>query len=193
MIPGAPAPAFVRRLLGSAAAGWSVLLVRFPAGWERPEEGCYDVLEEFVILDGWLEMSGRRWSQGSYGLVPAGALRARTRSDGGALALAYFPGAPGWQPRQWWSDAAEIVGLPLDAEPTGGGVTLRDDSYGRTDWTARRAELAPGTEIEQLDVAPALWRTGVEVLDAPGAPHLLRRHLRVAGHPPPAATPTSMD
>ncbi|MGH2812734.1 MAG: hypothetical protein ACRDI1_08500 [Actinomycetota bacterium] len=74
-------------------------LVRFPLGWERPGPGYYEADEEFVVVDGVLEMSGRTYTAGDWVFVPAGSLRERTAARP-ALALVRFFGPARWVPSE---------------------------------------------------------------------------------------------
>ena len=72
------------------------ILVRFPAGWSRPQAGSYSVEEEFWLLEGDLELSGVRHSAGAHVLVAADEIRTGSQSVGGALAVARFGGRAEW-------------------------------------------------------------------------------------------------
>lgn len=73
------------------------LLVRFPAGWARPETGSYEASEEVLILSGTLTMSGRTYEPGEWAFLPPGWLREGTwAKDGEVIALARFDGPPRW-------------------------------------------------------------------------------------------------
>ena len=75
----------------------NVALVRFPAGWARPGVGHYDCAEQFVVLDGGLEVSGVRFGEGEFGYLPARTVRAASGvAPGGCLAVAWFSGPPRW-------------------------------------------------------------------------------------------------
>ena len=88
------------RMLHQDPDGGLCLLVRFPAGWERPGPGSYDVPEEVLFLAGELEMGGVRYRAGDYAWLPAHGQRSVTRTDCGALAVAWFSGPNRWTPGQ---------------------------------------------------------------------------------------------
>lgn len=96
-IPGSTPPVTMTRLHTAEDGGFSVL-VRFPAGWERPGLGVYDAAEEVLFLEGGFRMSGVDHGPGAYGWFPAGYPRDGSSSAGGALALAWFSGRNRWTP-----------------------------------------------------------------------------------------------
>jgi hypothetical protein len=83
--------------LHSGESGWFSAVVRFPRGWLRDVKGAYAAAEEFVLLDGTLEMNGLRHAPGSAVRVPQHGVRWRTESPDGALALAWFSGSATWE------------------------------------------------------------------------------------------------
>ena len=94
-IADASPPVSVSRLkVEDGGAIW--ILVRFPAGWSRPEAGSYSVDEEFWLLEGDLELSGVTHRAGARVLVEAGSIRSGSRSIAGALAIARFGGRADW-------------------------------------------------------------------------------------------------
>lgn len=95
-IPGSAPPVSLLRVHLDPATKASVSVVRFPAGWRRPSHGHYEVGEEFVVLEGELVVSGVRHRPGHVVYVPAGQPRYDSSSTCGALALAWFAGAPQW-------------------------------------------------------------------------------------------------
>lgn len=70
------------------------LLMRYPPGWSRegPEHIVAD--EEFYVLDGALEMDGRRYGRDRYGFLPAGWTRQSMRSPEGCVVLAFYDREP---------------------------------------------------------------------------------------------------
>ncbi|MGI5489919.1 hypothetical protein [Microtetraspora malaysiensis] len=82
--------------LHTGPAGSFLVLVRFPPGWARPGRGHYACDEEFVVLQGEIEVSGTVFRAGARGWFPAGRERSDCRSSGGALALAWFSGPAVW-------------------------------------------------------------------------------------------------
>jgi len=95
-MPGANLPLDLVRL-DSPADRFSIL-GRFPAGFERTVPGGYAAAEEFLVLDGELELEGRLLGRGDLTVVPAGYPRTGMRSERGCLVLAWFGGLPDFRP-----------------------------------------------------------------------------------------------
>ena len=74
--------------------GSSTQIVRYPAGWSRPEPERLLAHEEFLVLDGAIEINGRSYPRHSYAFLPAGFLRQQARSASGAVLLTMFYGEP---------------------------------------------------------------------------------------------------
>jgi len=90
-MPGATAPLALTRL--DSRPGTFVLHGRFPAGFARTVAGGYDAAEEFLVLDGELEIGGNAFRRGDLTYVPAGYVRGSMRSAAGCTVLAWFGGA----------------------------------------------------------------------------------------------------
>lgn len=120
-IPGGNPAVHTARLHVDDASRASTLLVRFPAGWERPSAGSYSSAEEFVLLDGTIEMNDITYRAGDWVYVPAGAERRNTVAPGGALALARFAGPARWRPGEG-HDTAPLT-TSLAASPPGTGAS----------------------------------------------------------------------
>jgi hypothetical protein len=114
VIPGSDLPVQMWRLHAGENRA-SVSLVRFPAGWQRPSSGHYTVAEEFVVLEGAVEV-GSTYRAGDYAYLPPRSMRAGSRSPDGCLALAYFSGVPQWVPGAPADPAPEP---PVHARPAG--------------------------------------------------------------------------
>ena len=72
-------------------------IVRYPAGWQRSISERLDCHEEFLVLDGALEINGRLYEKHTYAFLPAGYLRERASSRHGCVLLDLFYGAPNLQ------------------------------------------------------------------------------------------------
>jgi hypothetical protein len=72
----------------------STQVVRYPAGWRRTLPEHLTTHEEFLVLDGALEIDGRRYERHAYGFLPAGYVRERAESSHGAVLLTMLYGAP---------------------------------------------------------------------------------------------------
>lgn len=95
-IPASTAGVHIAVLRLEPATGARTVVVRFPPGWARPGTGSYTAAEEFVVIEGVLEMSGHRFEPSDWAYVPRGAARHRTRTPDGALAVARFSGPTRW-------------------------------------------------------------------------------------------------
>jgi ChrR-like protein with cupin domain len=109
-IPGSTPDVELVRLHVDAATRASVSLVRFPPGWQRPGAGHYPCAELFVVLDGALDVTGVRYAAGEYGYLPAGLVRADSRSVAGCLAVGWFSAPPDWFPGEPAAPATEPAG-----------------------------------------------------------------------------------
>ena len=141
-------------------------VVRFPAGWSRPDTGWYDHIEEVLFLEGSFEMSGIVYGPGDYGWFPAGYSREGSSSTG-ALALAWFSG-----PNQWFTEPSPVAkaaahgfvrslwqNLPALPSPLGSGDgRLLVRSSDRTSWVVD--EVAAGeapTTVELFSLPDRTW------------------------------------
>jgi len=75
-------------------SGESSLMVRYPAGWHRDEPEALDVDEEFLVLDGAIEIGGQHYGKLDYAHLPPGYSRDSAHSAGGAVVLTFFSGEP---------------------------------------------------------------------------------------------------
>ncbi|MBM3503416.1 MAG: DUF4437 domain-containing protein [Alphaproteobacteria bacterium] len=69
-------------------------IVRYPAGWSRPTAEHLTVDEEFLVLDGVIEINGQRYHEYCYANLPAGYVRRTASSTPGAVLLSMFSGEP---------------------------------------------------------------------------------------------------
>jgi len=142
------------------------ILGRFPAGFERTVPGGYAAAEEFLVLDGELELEGRLLRRGDLTVVPAGYPRTEMRTEQGCLVLAWFGGLPDFRPHD------ELP--PCDVPVT----TVRVDADGElpaspvASWA--RGEVPAGdAPVEVITADLTRWtRSGAP---APGAGDLVRR------------------
>lgn len=117
----------------------SCLLVEFPAGWQR-SAGAFTCAEHAVILDGEIILDGDHWGPGQGFVVPAEVGRTETRAPNGALAVAWFSGAPRW----------------TSGEDTSGvGAAGKGSSI---QWSGD----APAGESDELDASQRKWRHNPE-------------------------------
>jgi hypothetical protein len=73
----------------------SALLVQFPVGWKR-SVGTYTCAEHAVVLEGEIILDDHMWVASEGFVVPGGITRRETFAPNGALAVAWFGGAPRW-------------------------------------------------------------------------------------------------
>ncbi|WP_395105363.1 cupin domain-containing protein [Actinomadura sp. SCN-SB] len=130
-IPSSAPPVRLLRLEVDRSDGSSTSLVRFPPGWSRPDAGHYLVGEEFVVLEGGLTVSGVEYGPGDHGWIPAGATRHGSRTETGALALAWFSGVPDWVDAPGSAPTGEVTPLLTVPIPEG-GLPLRSGESSRT-------------------------------------------------------------
>ncbi len=141
------------------------LLVRFPQGWERAQAGSYECAEEFIVLDGTLQMSGAGYRAGDWVYVPEGVQRKSTSAPEGALALARFSGEVRW--RQGDGEAPMLRATPLrdldtpaDESPFGGKATLLNAAHGVSSWLLDELPLPGSTatfDVELLSTEQHVW------------------------------------
>jgi len=74
--------------------GAASALVRFPAGWRAPPPGHVDCDQEILLLEGGLELDGRRYEPDCYGSFPAGCSLRSLAAPRGAVALVFFAREP---------------------------------------------------------------------------------------------------
>lgn len=119
----------------------SCLLVQFPPGWKRTV-GTYACAEHAVVLEGEVILDGQQWGAGQGFVVPAGVTRQETYAPQGALAVAWFGGAPRW---------------------TSGGTPLAEPSC-----AVWNGDLATGV-CDEVDAAQRRWRHNMEPVQQSGA------------------------
>jgi len=98
-IPGGSDPVESAQVWRDPDTRYFASLIRFPSGWSRPETGFYVSGEEFVVLEGAIELSGVRVEAGQYAQADPGFVRSGTRADR-CVTFAWFNG-----PARWVTDA----------------------------------------------------------------------------------------
>ncbi len=135
-LPGSNRPVRLCRLHVDDRTKASVSLVRFPPGWRRPITGHYQAAEEFLVLDGAINVVAEHGA-GDYVYLPPRTVRVDTVSPGGALVVAYFSAAPEW-----------VDGVPATPPP-------QDPVYRRPEGILRdHAPEAPGRCHAVAELAP---------------------------------------
>jgi hypothetical protein len=125
-MPGANAPLALTRL--DSRPGTFVLHGRFPPGFTRSVAGGYTVAEEFLVLDGVLEIGEATYRRGDLTFVPAGFVRGPMRSAQGCTVLAWFGGPAVFHPA---GSLREAVTSGLVSAPVGTALDLPDASWVR--------------------------------------------------------------
>jgi hypothetical protein len=74
--------------------GSATMIVRYPRGWSRTAPERLLAHEEFLVLEGAIEINGRHYETHAYGFLPAGFPRQSARSGHGAVLLTMFHGEP---------------------------------------------------------------------------------------------------
>tara|TARA_X000001036_G_scaffold191837_1_gene180906 strand:+ start:698 stop:1273 length:576 start_codon:yes stop_codon:yes gene_type:complete len=73
-----------------------LMLVEFPTGFTRDQEGHYPAYEELLILDGGLKISGHEFTKNDYVLFPPNFTRSDTSCPKGCIALVWWSTKPSW-------------------------------------------------------------------------------------------------
>jgi hypothetical protein len=105
----------VKALSFDPDTGAASLLVRYPSGWAAPALGCLAATEELFVLEGVLELDGRRYFQDCYGWFPAGWRHAARATPDGAVVLAFYDAEPTYLPGSDAAGRPEREGLLVDA------------------------------------------------------------------------------
>jgi Domain of unknown function (DUF4437) len=161
---GAPGVA-VRILSRDSQTGAASLILRFPAGWSAAA-AALDCDEEFLVLDGAIEIGGTTFGPLGFAHIPAGYDAGARSTKHGAVVLSFFervpqrgPGAPYDKARLALTpDAMKVpyTGNFHPEFPPGAGRKLlyTDPVSGDTSWIlgtlplrwAERAEIHPTVE-----------------------------------------------
>jgi hypothetical protein len=92
-IPGHPAAAEYRLLSLDANSGARSQITMLPPGWQRPP-GYYDTNEEFLVLEGEVQIGQHELRRYSYGYHPAGYAQGRLSTTHGATILQWWDAQP---------------------------------------------------------------------------------------------------
>ena len=77
-----------------AESGSATVLLRYPPGWQRPEAESLNVMEEFYVLSGALQIGAEIYTDHSYACLPKGFVREGMASRSGAVVLTMWPREP---------------------------------------------------------------------------------------------------
>lgn len=167
-MPGANLPLDLVRLDSPpdrfSILGW------FPAGFERTVPGGYAAAEEFLVLDGELELEGRVLRRGDLTVVPAGYPRTAMRSEHGCLILAWFGGMP---------DFRSHDELPPCEQPIATARVDGDDELPASPMATWAREALPAGDgpVEVVSAGLVRWIRATEP-PTPGPGDLVRREHR---------------
>jgi hypothetical protein len=80
--------------------GAASVILRIPAGWRHDGPRWLDADEEFMVLDGSLELNGKTLDMDCYAFLPAGTERRHAASADGASIIAFYSKTPAWLSQQ---------------------------------------------------------------------------------------------
>jgi len=108
-------------------SGAASLLVRFPARWQSTTPGFLSTGEELFVLEGALDVDGRRWGPDCYGWFPIGSGYSSRATPDGAVALVFYDAEPAWTPEAAapaeaavFVDAYDMPWEPMSIRPVPG-------------------------------------------------------------------------
>lgn len=132
------------------------ILGRFGPGFERLQRGGYHHAEEFIVLDGYLELEGIRLNVGDLTLVPPIYLRTRMLAPEGCTVLAWFGGPAIFRDEQDLGTPCSdpIVTVPIRSAAAGTLLTAPESV-----WTKHDSEsVVDGLDGELIDVGLTRWQ-----------------------------------
>ena len=167
-MPGSSHPLDLVRL--AAAPGRFTIHARFPAGFARLEPGGYRATEEFLVLDGALEIDDTVYRRGDLTVVPSDYRRGSMRSPGGCRVLAWFDGRADFLPGDQLGQCREpLVSTSIDsAGAVGHLLTSSVATWGR-------GASGAGATVEVVSANLDCWERGGAL--TPGSRDLVRREL----------------
>lgn len=138
------------------AATDATVIVRYPAGWSRPEPEHLTAHEEFLVLEGALEINGVRYEAQHFGFLPAGYVRRSASSSGGAVVLTMYYDAP-----------QVVAGAP--AEPHDPALLVEHVNPLTMEWDPGLVDpqLASGVAIKPLRTNPYTLETSFLYMSPP--------------------------
>ena len=106
------------------------LLVRYPSGWATKQAGSLATAEELLVLEGTLELDGRRFDPDGYGWFPAGYRRTVRAAPAGAVALVFYEAEPVWTTGDSSDGHAMAEPIRLDAFELPWATEAIDPAFG---------------------------------------------------------------
>lgn len=140
-----------------SASGTFAILGRFPAGFERPVTGGYAVAEEFIVLNGALEIEGAAVEPGTLCFIPAHHPRAPMRSPDGCTVLAWFSGPPEFRRTEELTPTAAVAVATVAVRAQADGATLLRTS--EAEWRIADPELLQDQvpPVDVVDLGLTWW------------------------------------
>ena len=80
--------------------GAASVILSIPAGWQHDGPRWLNADEEFMVLDGSLELNGKTLDMDCYAFLPAGSERRHAASPNGASIIAFYSKTPDWLGQQ---------------------------------------------------------------------------------------------
>ncbi len=172
-LPGAAVE--FKRLSEDAGSGAASLLVRYPAGYRLPA-GALAVDEEFLVLDGALEIGDRVYGPFAYAHWPAGYRAGERHSPEGAIVLTFYSATPAPAIRDAHPDPTRLVehldgfAVPYTGNfhpefPPGAGRKLlyQDPVSGDTSWILGTMPMRWAERSEKHDAVEEMYLLSGEV------------------------------
>lgn len=161
-MPGAATPVELARLPRLADGAFRAF-VRFPAGWSRAEAGHYPVAEEFLVVEGDLQLNGATWEAGGYAWIPAFRARRDLGSRSGCLVFAWFGGPPDWRAGRAPANepaSGDRAFAHWREAPAIDGVHVLHEGPGHRSWVAQGG-ASGAAALEIMDWTTRRWRFGL--------------------------------
>ncbi len=172
-MPGANYPLDLVRL--QSVGDTLAILGRFRPGFERPVAGGYAVAEEFVVLEGTLELEGGIVDQGTLCFIPAHHVRAPMRSPQGCTVLAWFSGPPQFHNAKDLAEPeiASVAMAQVREAPIEAVLLCTTEAVWRVDHPRRL--VSSGLQADVVDLALTYWaHLDSDQPDLPPGPVLAR-------------------
>lgn len=140
----------------ACAPGCFTILGRFAPGFERLTLGGFRCSEEFLVLEGELELEGITYVCGDLTVVPAHLLRTEMRSPRGCLLLAWFGGPADFRAPDELDGPDGADGAVVSARTSDRTVSLPCSPVGA--WT--RGPAVHDDVVDVIDPELGSWQRG---------------------------------
>jgi hypothetical protein len=185
-IPGGLRDDVESKVLSIDPAGDSTRLVKYPPGWRRTAREKMACDEEFYVLDGAIEINGRRYGPDTYAHLPAGYGRNSQSATEGAVLLTFYSGAVtagGVEPDprrvvefidvhtgEWNADLA-AMGLTEISQGSRIRILFKDPANGDTSYLTAAPAFKHETKPETHPVVQEIYVLAGEVAGNTGLVH----------------------